>query len=102
MDGAEGGAAGTPKPAWLTYALHCAETFDAWRVWPRILVAGLLAWSGWYLSEMLEWYMHMIPADRNGNVTGFAGVVTTAVTTLAGFAIKIYTDGGRDWVKNPA
>ena len=90
--------------------LAVAEAIDAWRIFPRALVAGY-AWVFW---TVISWYMNLepfIPEDvkhltltADDAVKLMVQVPTTqhavlisAVVGVAGLVIGIYTNTGRKW-----
>lgn len=81
------------KQIWL----DCAEVFDSWRVFPRIMVTcyGVLyGWTNWYL---VRWYAYLPPVERTVQVTAFVSAVLTALAGLSGWIYKIYSENGRPW-----
>ena len=82
------------KQAWL----DACEVFDSARVIPRLAVA----WFFWLVTivifKVLNWYLHLTPADEKtiGDGAVVIGVIS-AVTGMSGVVLKIYVSGGRDW-----
>jgi hypothetical protein len=80
--------------------MHWSEVIDSLRLFPRLIIIPMFVWAAWKLGGMLDWYMwHLTTAERTGNVTAFAGVITTPICTVLGYAFKVYIGGGRDWDK---
>lgn len=67
--------------------LMLAEAMDAWRVVPRLLVAGY----GYLVWTVVQWFMNL-PEPT----TQHAALVSTVVG-VAGAVIGIYTSTGRKW-----
>lgn len=86
------------KKTWL----DAAEVFDSWRVVPRALLFGYCIWVAHVTNNILLWYQALPGPERSIEASGFAGVVITAVTGLATWIFKIYTEHGRDWNQTPA
>ena len=85
--------------------LVSAEIFDAWRVFPRLLVAGY----GWLLYEVVQWYMKLdyhvikgcVPSDTvqcvvEAPTTQHAALVT-AVVGISAAVFGLYANSGRKW-----
>lgn len=81
--------------------MHWSEVIDSLRIVPRLLIVPMFVWSAWKLGIMLHWYMVLPPAERTGNVTAFAGVITAPICTVLGYAFKVYIGGGRNWDQAP-
>lgn len=81
------------KQAWL----DVAELIDALRIVPRALLASYCLWVWHVTSQILDWYQHLPASERSLETAGLTGAVITAVTGLATWVFKIYSDGGRDW-----
>jgi hypothetical protein len=77
--------------------LHWAETIDAMRVFPRLIMATYLSYAGWLTSYLVIWYCHLPAADRDTQVSTMVGGIIAAVTGFFPSVLKIYQDGGRDW-----
>jgi len=85
------------KALWL----HSAEVFDSWRVVPRLVLFCYGAFVYKTTFFILEWYSHE-PANARGTEESAVVIgVFTAVTGLASWVFKIYSDSGRDWNQNP-
>lgn len=85
---------GLPTKQWM---LDAAEVFDAWRVFPRVLVGGYWLWVALVVHDILQWYKLLPSPERTLEASGLAGAVITAVTGMATWVSKIYMDGGRSW-----
>lgn len=92
--------------SWRQVHLAVAEFIDAWRVIPRLLVAGY----AYFLYKVIDWYMTLEPHIAPGcDVTQFAeqcivpapttqhAVLVTAVVGIAGAVFGFYTNTGRKW-----
>ena len=84
-------------PAWKTALLDGAECFDAWRVVPRLVLAGYSAWLVYVVDLILVWYQSLPAGDRGVEASGMATFVITAVTGIGVTVYKIYAGGGRAW-----
>ena len=83
------------KQIWL----DIAETIDAWRLVPRTLLFSYCIWVSNIVAQVLTWYQHLPGTERSLEASGMAAAVITAVTGLATWVFKIYSDGGRDWTQ---
>lgn len=54
-------------------------------------------WVGHVTSNVLAWYEHLPAIERTLEASGLAGAIITAVTGLAVWVFKIYTDTAVDW-----
>jgi hypothetical protein len=81
------------KQAWL----DTAEVIDALRVMPRILVLGYCSWAAYVIDRTLSWYFTLPDIERTVAASGMVSIVTSMVTTIGGWVLKIYVSGGRDW-----
>jgi hypothetical protein len=79
------------------YWLDLAEVFDAWRFFPRALLAAYWTWVIQVTSSLLFWYQALPASERSLESSGLAAAVITAVTGLASWASKIYMQSGRRW-----
>ena len=84
------------KQNWLSVA----ETLDAFRFVPRLVLATVLVFTGIYITEVTTWYMSLPNAERTAQVSGFAGITIPAVFGLAGKVIDWYLKTGRNWKKS--
>ena len=92
--------------SWRKGHLAIAEWIDAWRVIPRLLVAGY----GYLVWMVVHWYMNLKPAliDKcdvellgqtcitEAPSTQHAALVT-AVVGMAAVVIGLYVNSGRKW-----
>ena len=86
------------KQLWL----DAAEVFDSWRVVPRLVLFGYCWWVAHVTDQSLSWYQHIPAGERGIESAGLVGAIITAVTGMAVWVFKIYTDGGRDWTVQPS
>lgn len=77
--------------------LRGAEIFDAWRVYPRLLVAAYCGFVEQVTMYVLAWYTHIPAAARNINDSAVVGVIFTAIAGFSPWIFKIYIENGRDW-----
>ena len=81
----------------MNSGLKWAELFDSWRVIPRIV----LFLYGWFVYKVtfyiLVWYIHEPATARGTEESAVVVGVFTAVTGLASWVFKVYSDSGRDW-----
>ena len=87
---------------WKQRCLDAAEVFDSWRIVPRILLFGYCWWVAHVTDQSLSWYQHIPASERGIESAGLVGAIITAVTGMAVWVFKIYTDGGRDWDAMPS
>lgn len=80
------------KQAWL----DAAEVFDFWRVVPRLVLIAYGIWLARVTDSLMLWFQHLPAAERTAEAAAFAGAVITAVTGLAVWIFRIYSDNGRD------
>lgn len=85
------------KAGWLA----AAESFDAWRVVPRVVLFSYGGWVAHVVDKTLSWYMHLPSAERTLEASGLTGAIITAVTGLFPWVYRIYADTGRDWNEQP-
>lgn len=89
-----------------------AETVDAWRIVPRVLVVayGALTWKTWVWYTGLEVVITKSNCQLLGtqvicDITGLVGPSTqqaalvTAVVGAAAVVIGLYSSSGKDWTK---
>jgi hypothetical protein len=81
------------KQEWL----NAAEIFDAWRVVPRTVLFMYATWLAHVTNNILLWYQHLPAAERTVETAGLTGAIITAITGLATWIYKIYSENGRDW-----
>jgi hypothetical protein len=84
------------KQLWL----DAAEVFDAWRVFPRSLLASFATMSIHISYTLAYWYMHLPSAERTEHDAIAVGSIITVLTTLLGVFTKFYMDTGRKWSKD--
>ena len=92
--------------AWRKGHMAVAEWVDAWRLIPRVLVAGY----AYLLYKVVKWYMNMTPYMLEGcdvdklaenclimaPTTQHAALVT-AVVGIAAAVFGLYAGSGRKW-----
>jgi hypothetical protein len=81
--------------------LDWAQIFDTWRVVPRTVLFGYAWWVTHITDNTLTWYQHLPAAERTLEASGLAGAIITAVTGLAVWVYKIYSDAATDWSTMP-
>jgi hypothetical protein len=86
------------KERWLDFA----QMFDTWRVVPRLVLFGYMWWVAHVTDGTLTWYQHLPSAERTLEASGLAGAIITAVTGLAVWVYKIYSDNSNDWSQMPS
>jgi prolipoprotein diacylglyceryltransferase len=86
---------GVSKDPWL----QAAEWFDTWRVIPRLVLFLYAAFVYKVTFFILTWYIHQPAVDRGTEESAVVIGIFTAVTGLASYVFKVYSDGGRDWDK---
>lgn len=92
--------------SWRKVHMAFAEWFDAWRLIPRLLVAGY----AYMLWEVVNWYMNIVPTMIVGcNIdklkeacisqapTTQDAVLVTAVIGIAAAVFGLYTGSGKKW-----
>ena len=81
------------KQEWL----DIAETIDALRVVPRLLMVGYCGFVLWLTNRLLTWYMTLPQAERGLEAAGLAGTIFTVITGLATVFLNAYLKSGRKW-----
>ena len=89
-----------------------AETIDAWRIIPRVLVAayGLLTWKTWVWYTSIETVVmksncKLLGSEVICDITGVVGPSTqqaalvTAIVSMAAVVVGLYSNTGKDWSK---
>lgn len=77
--------------------LAVAETVDALRVFPRVMLIGYGAWVIYFVSRIMQFYFDLPNDARTPEVTAFSTLVIGAVTGFAAPIFTIYTNSARDW-----
>lgn len=77
--------------------LDAAEAFDAWRIFPRLLLSAYCGFVEQVTMYVLAWYTHIPAAARNINDSAVVGVIFTAIAGFSPWIFKIYIENGRDW-----
>lgn len=90
---------------WRKIHLSVAELLDAWRVIPRLLVAGY----GWVVFVVIKWYMELEPKMIEGCTKELAAdciynapstqhaALVTAVIGISAAIFAFYTNTGKKW-----
>ena len=88
--------------------LTVAELFDAWRVYPRLMVVGY----AYLLCTIIVWYMSLEPYIMDNCIseditkciveapTTQHAALVTAVVGIAAALFGLYTSSGRKWKDN--
>lgn len=79
-----------------------AEIFDAWRVVPRIVLFSYASWLAYVTDKLLTWYMALPVAAQTTQASGFCLGAITAITAIAGFVFKVYSENSRNWDTQPS
>ena len=91
--------------SWRKGHLAVAEFVDAWRVAPRLLVAGY----GWVVYKVIVWYMALEPKVIEGCTKEIAenclyqapttthAALVTAVVGISAAIFAFYTNTGKKW-----
>jgi hypothetical protein len=77
--------------------LDYAETFDAWRIVPRVVLFAYGGWLAYVVDRLLNWYMDLPIIGQTAQASGFCFGAITAVTSIGGYVYRIYSNSGRDW-----
>ncbi len=83
--------------------LRLAEVFDAWRVFPRVMMTAFFMGYCWLMAESWQWYK-TLPVDTIDwanltALTAFPLALLTGLGAIFGSIYKNYQDSGRDWSK---
>ena len=81
------------KQLWL----DLAESVDALRLVPRILILGFAIFAIDQISEMLDWYQGLPAAERAVEASGFAFLVIGTIAGLFTKSMDYYFKTGRKW-----
>lgn len=81
------------KEKWLA----AAEVFDAWRVYPRIILGGFAWWTIYVFDITLKWYFAQPAAERSVQDAGMVTALLSAITGLFTLVVKFYVNSGRQW-----
>jgi len=85
--------------------LSMAEAIDAWRIVPRLMVAGY----GFLVYQVVSWYMELVPYMLDGCVSDIVekciieapatqhSVLVSAVIGLGAVMVGFYVNTGRKW-----
>jgi hypothetical protein len=77
--------------------LDFAESFDALRIVPRIILFGYAGWLAYLTDRLLTWYMALPAAAQTTQASGFCLGAIGSLTTIGGFVYRIYANTGRSW-----
>ena len=77
--------------------LRGAEIFDSWRVVPRIVLFAYGSWLAYVTDRLLGWYMSLPPSAQTTQASSFCLGAITAITAIAGFVFKVYSENSRSW-----
>jgi len=89
-----------------------AETVDAWRIVPRLMVIayGFLTWKTWVWYTGIDVIVtktncQLLATQVVCDITGVVGPSTqqatlvTAIVSMAAVVIGLYSSSGKDWTK---
>lgn len=83
--------------------LRKAEVFDAWRVFPRIMLTLFFAGYCWLMAESWQWYKTLpfetLDWTSLAALTAFPLALLTGLGGIFGSMYKHYQGSGRDWSK---
>ncbi len=81
--------------------LRRAEVFDAWRVFPRLMMTSFFLGYCWLMVESWTWYQTLDFASMDwanlAALTAFPLTLLTGLGTIFGSMYKDYQKSGRDW-----
>lgn len=83
------------KISWLKWA----EIVDAYRVFPRLFLAGYSAFAVTFIFEFARWYHHLPANERGYEESGAMFGIITALVKFWGDIYDTYSQNGRDWTK---
>jgi len=75
--------------------LDIAEIVDAWRVIPRLMLAGYFWFYTWYIVHVTHWYFEL-PATGIPDTAFVTGTIT-ALGGMGTFFMNAYLQSGRKW-----
>lgn len=87
--------------------LKLAETLDALRAIPRILLVAVYTFTAFYVYNLTSFYFELIVMTEVTDwkltaYSGFGAITIPAVVGLATGLTKVYMESGRKWSKeNP-
>lgn len=83
--------------------LRRAEVFDAWRIFPRVMLTLFFAGYCWLMLESWQWYktinFETIDWANLAALTAFPLALLTGLGTIFGAMYRHYQESGRDWSK---
>lgn len=82
--------------------LKLAETLDALRAIPRLLLIAVYAFTLWYTYDFTLFYFELINQPEVSDwkltaYTAFGALTIPAITALAAGITKSYMESGRKW-----
>jgi hypothetical protein len=82
--------------------LKLAETLDALRAIPRMLLIAVYGFTLWYTYDFTHFYFDLINQPNVSDwkltaYTAFGGLTIPAITALAAGITKSYMSSGRKW-----
>jgi hypothetical protein len=82
--------------------LKLAETLDALRAIPRILLVAVYGFTLWYTYDFTHFYFDLINQPNVSDwkltaYTAFGGLTIPAICALASGITKSYMESGRKW-----
>lgn len=86
------------KTTWLDWA----ETFDSWRVVPRLFLFGYWITTFSMIFWIFNWYMHLDLNGRGNQESGLIGVTVGIVIKFGMDVFNTYVSKGRDWTAGSA
>lgn len=87
------GAALRAKALWLDWA----EIFDAWRIFPRGVLAAVVKMTVSTCTTAVYWYIHLPDGHRSGADAAIVTGIVTVMTALLGATFGFYIQNGRRW-----
>ena len=81
------------KQQWL----DLAESIDALRLIPRLLLVSYCGFVFWLTDRVLTWYFALPASERGVEAAGLAAGIFTAATGLATIFLNAYLKSGRSW-----
>ncbi len=82
--------------------LDLAESIDAHRVIPKLIVLMIAIGYAWFAIDSYQWIKEIYETTKDVPVpvAGFVGGTMSALGTVLMLVINKYFDGGRDWSKD--
>jgi len=83
--------------------LRKAEVFDAWRVFPRLMMVSFFAGYCWLMLESWQWYSKLPFLELDwanlSALTAFPLALLSGLGLIFGKMYVNYQESGRDWSK---